>query len=67
MKTNNKTELENIARSHSANIDYKDFAKIYKESFSFFFTIDTTLPASDPLIYWKNLLIPYKTDSDWLN
>ena len=45
MKINNKTELENIARSHWADIDYKDFVKIYrectKEPFSFL-TIDTS-------------------------
>ena len=61
MKINNKRKLENIVRSHSADIDYKDFAKIYsectKETFSFL-TIDTILPASDPLIFSKNLLIP---------
>ena len=61
MKINNKRELENIARSHSADIDYKDFVKIYrectKEPFSFL-TIDTTLPASDPLRLRKSLLIP---------
>ena len=60
MRINNKRELENIERSHSADIDYKDFVKIYrkctKEPFSFS-TIDTTLPASDPLRYRKNLLI----------
>ena len=60
MKINNKRELENTKRSYSADIDYKDFVKIYrkctKEPFSFS-TIDTTLPASDPLRYRKNLLI----------
>ena len=39
MKINNKRELENTKRSYSADIDYKDFVKIYrkctKESFSF--------------------------------
>ena len=61
MKINNKRKLENIARSHSVDIDYKDFVKIYsectKETFSFL-TIDTILPPSDPLIFSKNLLIP---------
>ena len=58
MKINNKRELQNIAINHSADIDYKDFMKIYKECtkepFSFL-TIDTTLPASNPLIFRKNL------------
>ena len=31
MKTNNKKELQNIAINHSADIDYKDFMKIYRE------------------------------------
>ena len=31
MKINNKRELQNIAINHSADIDYKDFMKIYKE------------------------------------
>ena len=31
MKINNKRELQNIAISYSADIDYKDFMKIYTE------------------------------------
>ena len=58
MKTNNRRELQNIAINHSADIDYKDFIKIYrectKEPYNFL-TIDTTLPASDPLRFRKNL------------
>ena len=52
MKINNNWELQNIAINHSADIDYKDFVKIYrdgtKKPYSFL-TIDTALPASDPL------------------
>ena len=59
MKINNKRELQNIAINHSADIDYKDFMKIYreciKEPFNFL-TIDTTLPSSNPLRLRKNLL-----------
>ena len=44
-KLNNKRELQNIAINHSADIDYKDFVKIYrdctKEPYNFL-TIDTT-------------------------
>ena len=44
-KLNNKRELQNIAINHFADIDYKDFIKIYrnytKEPFNFL-TIDTT-------------------------
>ena len=58
MKINNKRELQHIAISHSADIDYKDFIKIYeectKEPFNFL-TIDTTLPSSNPLRFRKNL------------
>ena len=58
MKTNNRRELQNTAINHSADIDYKDFMNIYrectKEPFNFL-TIDTTLPASDPLRFRKNL------------
>ena len=55
---NNHRELQNIARNHSAGIDYNDFMKILrectKEPFNFL-TIDTTLPASNPLRFRKNL------------
>ena len=58
MKINNRRELQNIATDHSADIDYQDFKKIYrectKEPYNFL-TIDTTLPASDPLRFRKNL------------
>ena len=58
MKINNKRELQTIAISHSADIDRKDFMKIYreytKESYTFF-TIDTTLPSRNPLRFRKNL------------
>ena len=58
MKINNRIELKNIGIDHSADIDYNDFMKIYrkctKKPFNFL-TIDTTLPASDPLRFRKNL------------
>ena len=31
MKINIKRELQNIAMNYSADIDYKDFMKIYRE------------------------------------
>ena len=56
MKIHNRRELQQIAIDHSADIDYKDFLKIYrnctKEPYSFF-TIDTTLLA-DELMIRKN-------------
>ena len=58
MKINNRRKLQNIAFNHSADIDYKDFMKIYreciKEPFNFS-KIDTKLPASNPLRFRKNL------------
>ena len=50
MRINNRKELQNIAIHHSADIDYNDF--------------DTTLSASDPLRFRKNLLPSYKNDSN---
>ena len=59
MKINNRIELQNIA----IDIDYNDFMKNYiectREPFTFL-TIDTTLPASDPLRFRKNLFHSYK-------
>ena len=51
-------ELQNVTIDHSADIDYKDFMEIYrectKEPFNFS-TTDTTLAASDPIRFRKNL------------
>ena len=47
MNINNRKELQNIAINHSADIDYKDFMKIYRKCIKKpynFLTIDTTLP-----------------------
>ena len=58
MKINNKRKLQNIAINHSADIDYKDFMKIYRECTNEpfnFLTIDAMLPASNPLSFRKNL------------
>ena len=67
MKINNRRELQNIAITHSADIDYKDFMKIYRECTIepyYFLTIDTTLPASDSLRFRKNYFLSYKNDSN---
>ena len=58
MKINNKRELQNIAINHSADIDYKDFIKIYRECTKEPYnlsTIDTTLPSTNTLRFRKNL------------
>ena len=64
MKINDKRELQNIAINRSADIDYKDFIKIYrectKEPYNFL-TIDTTLPSTNPLRF-KNNCNRYKND-----
>ena len=58
MKINNRKELRNIAINHSADINYKNIMEIYRqctrEPFNFL-TIDTRLPASNPLRFRKNL------------
>ena len=67
MKINNKRELRNIAINHSADIDYQDFINICrectKEPYNIL-TIDTTLPASDPLRFRKKLFDSYKNDNN---
>ena len=67
MKINNKRELQNITINHSADIDYQDFMKIYrectKEPYNFL-AIDTKLPASDLLRFRKNIFDSYKNDNN---
>ena len=50
IKIHNKRELQIITINHWADIDYKDFMKIYRKRTSepySFLTIDTTLPANN--------------------
>ena len=67
MKISYKRELQNIAINHSADIDYKDFMKIYRECtrkpYSFL-EIDTTPAASNPLRFRKKLFDSYENDSN---
>ena len=67
MKINNSLQLKNFATDHSADIDYQDFNKIYrectKEPYNFL-TIDTTLPASDSLRFRKTLFDSYKNENN---
>ena len=57
MKIHNKRELQQIAINHSADINYRDFLRIYRnftnEPYSFL-TIDTTLPADNLMRFRKN-------------
>ena len=58
MKISSRKDLQNIEIDHSADIDYKDFMKIYRECAREryrFLTIDTTLTASDLLRFRQNL------------
>ena len=58
MKIPNKRELQQIAISHSSDIDFKDFIKIYKKCtdkpYSFLVN-DTTLASDNHLRFRKNL------------
>ena len=58
MKILNKRELQQVAISHSSDIDFKDFIKIYKKCtdkpYSFLVN-DTTLASDDPFKFRKNL------------
>ena len=73
MKTNNKRELQNIAINHSADIDYQDFIKIYRECAREPYnclTIDGTLPASVSLKKYSKkiyLILTYKNDNKGSN
>ena len=74
MKIHDGRELQNIAENHLEDIDYKDFAKIYRncanEPYSFF-TIGTTLPADNPMrfkrifqiLFYKNEINGTSQDS----
>ena len=66
MKIPNKRELQQIAISHSSDIDFKDFIKIYKKCtykpYSFLVN-NITLSSDDLLRFRKNLYnISLKTD-----
>ena len=57
MKIHNKRELQQIATNHSVDIDYRNFLKIYRNCTNgrySLLTIDTTLPADNPLSFRKN-------------
>ena len=58
MKIPNKRELQQIAISHSSDMDLKDFIRIYKKCtdkpYSFLVN-DRTLASDNPLRFRKNL------------
>ena len=57
MKIHKKRELQQIAINHSADIDYRNFLRIYRnctnEPYSFL-TINTKLPVDNPMRFRKN-------------
>ena len=58
-KINNKKELQNIADDNSADLEYKDFLKLYRHFTSkpySFMIIDETLPSNDPNKYQDNFI-----------
>ena len=68
MKVNNRKELQNIVISTSADIDYQDFIKIYRECTKKpynLMTTDTTLLASGPLRFRKNFFHSYKNEAQY--
>ena len=67
MKINKERKLENIAINHSADIDYNDFMRIYRECtrrLYSFLIIYSMLPASDSLRFRKIFLPSYKNESN---
>ena len=52
IKIHSRREVQQISFDHSADIEYKDFVKIYRncinEAYSFL-NINTTLPADNPM------------------
>ena len=61
MKINSKRKLQNTAINHSADIDYKGFTESVQKNL--FLTINTTLPAINPLRFRKTLFHSFKNDS----
>ena len=58
IKILNKRELQQIAISHSSDIDFKDFINVYKKCTDkpySFLVHDTTLSSDDPLRFGKSL------------
>ena len=66
MKINNRKDLKNTAINHSADIDYQDFKKIYRECRKepYNFLTKDTLHVSDPLRFRKNLFDSCKNDNN---
>ena len=66
-KISNKRELQQIAISHSSNINTKDFAKIYRKYTAEPYSLlvdDTTLPSNNPLRFRKDLFNIYNKNHD---
>ena len=55
MKIPNKRELQQIAMSHSSDIDFKDFVNIYKKCVDkpYSFLVDNTTLSLDDLLRFR--------------
>ena len=59
MKIPNKRELQQIATSHSSDIDFEDFMNMYGKCIAkpySFVVNDATLPSDNPLRFRQNIL-----------
>ena len=57
MKIHNKRELQQTAINHLADINYRDFLRIYRDCINepyYFLTIDTALHAGNPMRFRKS-------------
>ena len=66
-KINNRKELQNIAINHSADIEYKDFVKIYREYTKNHILFWQSILSYHPLRFRKKLLPSYENDSSLSN
>ena len=59
MKISNKRELQQVAFSHSSEIDSEDFMNLYEKCAAkpyYFLVIDTTFALDNPSRFRKNFL-----------
>ena len=67
MKTPNNREFQQIAFSHSSDIDFEDFMNLYKKYTSkpySFLMFDTILASDNPLRFRKNIFQKMKNKHD---
>ena len=67
MKTPSKREFQQLAFSHSSDIDFEDFMNLYKKYTSkpySFLMFDTILTSDNPLRFRKNIFQKMKNKHD---